>query len=327
MNQPINPDPEFEPQNNIESPLEEQQTVVVTEDAASTDVTDVTDATYVTETTEGTFEPGPAVVEVKRDVQSGMFGVPETAALVFSCLVLLGVIGFYFLVLAPAQNDLKNRKAQRNEQEKKLDELKKRFGDSTDTEKIVANLERSVEDFEFRFLPLASLGKASLYDRINGLIYAYRLRNTAGPAYSPLEIATLKADQPQEERGKTKFQSLFPGVYISMTVEGSYVNLRRFISELEASQQFVVISAVELEAAENTQQDTQDRPPNTAGGVGTVSGKPVYGQPGPPVQQTTRPAGPRGKTMGETVSLHLEMAAYFRRDMPMIPAEVPGAVK
>jgi hypothetical protein len=30
---------------------------------------------------------------------------------------------------------------------------------------------------------------------------------------------------------------------------------------------------------------------------------------------TTRPVAPRGKTVGETVSLHIELAAYFKRNL------------
>lgn len=311
VNPPINPDDEFEPRTDIiEEPLEEDQTVVVTEEIVET---------------EAPLETAPAVVGVKREAQGGILARPELVALALSGLVLLLVIGFYFLVLAPAQSDLKNRKAQRDDQEKKLDDLKGRFGNSTRTEEIVANLERSVDDFESRYLPIASIGRTGLYDRINGLMYAYHLRNTAGPDYSPMDISVQRGDQPQEERGKAKFQSLFPGVYISMTVEGSYANLRRFIGEIEASPQFVVISTVALEAAENTQQETTvaTGPPIAAGRTGTLSGKADFGQPPPPVQQTGRAAAPKGKTHGETVSLHMELAAYFHREGPMQPADAP----
>jgi len=313
----INRETELEPQNIVEEPLE--QTVVLPGEEV------------ILEEVEVQPELSPTVVEVDREVHSGMFGMPEIIGLALSCLVLLGMLGFYFLVLVPAQSDLKNRKTQRDEQEIKLTSLKSRFGDSSKTEEIVATLERSVNDFEFRYLPIASIGRTALYDRINGLMYAYHLRNTSGPDYTPLEISELRADQPQrEERGQTKFKSLFPGVYISMTVEGSYVNLRRFISEIEASQQFVVVSTVQLETAENTEQDASSAanpPQGSAGRMGTVSGQypPGVGQ------QPARVASPKGKTMGEVVSLHLELAAYFRREAvpgsALKPMEAPAAVK
>jgi hypothetical protein len=42
-----------------------------------------------------------------------------------------------------------------------------------------------------------------------------------------------------------------------MTLEGSYQNLRRFIREIETSNQFVVVSAVELEPSENNEKENQ----------------------------------------------------------------------
>jgi hypothetical protein len=223
-------------------------------------------------------------------------------------------------VVAPAASDLKTKKNQHDEQEIKLAGLKKQFGDNTTTEERVAKLEQSVSDFEFRYLPIASIGQTGLYDRINGLMSAYRLRNTAGPDYVPLEIISQRNDQPQEERGKNKFQTLFPGVYINMTVEGTYPNLRRFIGEIEASPQFVVISTMELQATENKEQEDLSKfqqPPNSQGANpagGTMGGKMSGGSvmTGPP--QQARPIERKGKTLGDVVSLHIELAAYFRRE-------------
>jgi hypothetical protein len=77
----------------------------------------------------------------------------------------------------------------------------------------------SVDDFESRYLPVATSGRTSLYQRINGLIGAYNLVNTTGPDYAPLETLDV-ADgvETDEERGRSKYKSLFPGVYVTMTV-------------------------------------------------------------------------------------------------------------
>lgn len=259
------------------------------------------------------------VTNIDRKVQGGMFAVPEIVGLAVSGLVLLAVLAFYFLALAPAQSDLKARKAKRDDLEKKLTDTKSRFGDITNTEVKVASLVQSVDDFESRFLPLSSIGRTALYDRLNGLMLAYGLRNTAGPEYTPLEIKEFKSDQPQQERGRAKFESLFPGDYINMTVEGSYVNMRRFVREIEASQQFVVISAIELEAAEN-KPDIRNpalppaqaiNPNNPNGGAGGGFDQPAR-------------TAPKGKTHGEMVSLHLELAAYFRREAAPARILVPA---
>jgi hypothetical protein len=292
----MNVEPEFESQNTVTEP------VAVAEPSTAPEIDVSPDA------------PRSGTPVSDRKVRGGMFGVPEIIAAAFSGLVLLAVLGFYFLVVSPAQSDLRARKAQRDEQDKKLVELKQKFGDSTTTEQQVARLEQSVSDFEFHYLPISSIGKTGLYDRLNGLMYAYHLRPTAGPDYVPLEIEVQKGQQPAQERGKNKFQSLFPGVYINMTVEGTYGNLRRFIGEIEASPQFVVISTVELQSTEskdeNALKTAQAANPQNGFSANTM----MPGQPGGGPPQPVKPAGPKGKTLGELVSLHIELAAYFRRE-------------
>jgi hypothetical protein len=294
----MNPENEFETQNTGVEPLDEQQANVP---APGGDIQPV----------------GSAITVTDRKVRGGMFGVPETIGFAFSCLVLLGVIAFYFFAVGPAQSDLKTKKAQRDEQEIKRNNLQAKYQNFSKTEEFVGSLEQSVSDFEFNYLPISSIGKTELYDRLNGLMYAYHLRNTAGPDYVPLEIVAQKGGQPTEERGKNKFQSLFPGIYINMTVEGNYANLRRFIGEIEASRQFVIISTVELQSTESKDEDAlkaalATNPQNSfaANNAAGKMGGPVMG----PQSQPLKPASPKGKTLGEMVSLHIELAAYFRRE-------------
>lgn len=299
------------PDDKIE--IQEQEIVAVKETAETVETTFTAEEPEAPEAA----QLAAAVSQVDRKVYGGMFALPEVIGLGFAGLMLLIILGFYFLALAPAQSDLKNKKARLDELEKKLVDAKSKFGNITQTEEKVAYLIQSVTDFEYRNLPISSIGRTALYDRLNGLMVAYNLRNTAGPEYSPLEIKEFRPDQPQEERGRAKFESLFPGDYINMTIEGSYVNMRRFMRELEASQQFVVISSVELEAAENSQETRNPGAPPA--GIDPATGQPI---------QTVRP---KGKTHGETVSLHLELAAYFRREAApaksLTPVQTSGTGK
>jgi hypothetical protein len=79
---------------------------------------------------------------------------------------------------------------------------------------------------------------------------------------------------------------LYPGLGINLTVEGTYPNLRRFVREIETGNQFVIINSVELEKATDS-----------AAAAAAMTGE--GGQPAP---------------RGSLVSLHLDMAAYFRRE-------------
>ena len=105
------------------------------------------------------------------------------------------------------------------------------------------------------FSSIQTNGQTALYQRLNGLIKAYGLTNSSGPDYAPLEIADPQRGQRgEEERGRDRYQSLFPGVYVSVTVDGSYQNLRRFIREVESSEQFITITSVEFVPAEKTKK-------------------------------------------------------------------------
>jgi len=262
-----------------------------------------------------------------RKVYAGMWGQSETATVGLGLLAILAVVILVVLVVLPAQKELEKNKAERDRLETELIASRGKYGTITTTEARVAELISSVDEFETRFLPVGTIGKSALYQRINGLIRAYGLVNTTGPDYAPLEISdSRRGQQTESDSGRTKFQSLFPGVYVTMTVEGSYQNLRRFIREMETGNQFVVISAVELEPAEG--KNKEDKTPTTVAQAqinnvqitpNNAAGFPqaqIPGQPITPFQTTTTTAAPkavRGKTHGETVSLRLEMAAYFRR--------------
>lgn len=245
-----------------------------------------------------------------RKVYAGMWGQAEIATVGLAMLAILAVIVLYIFFVLPEQKELADNKVKRDQLEMELNSAKQKYGSITDTESHVAKLIQSVDDFEGRILRFDSIGKPALYERLNSLIAAYGLVNTAGPDYAPLQI---KGQQVEEDKGKAKFQSIFPGVYVTTTIEGSYQNLRRFIREIETSEQFIVISAVELEPAENNDEKDSNQtsvaaaqPPNqfdriTKSGAITTSTTP----------QTVK--APRGKTSGEVVALRLEMAAYFRR--------------
>ena len=254
-----------------------------------------------------------------RKVYRGMWGPAELATAGLAVMAVLSALLLYVFFVVPSNRELEETRADRDRLEKEVASAKEKYGDITSTETQVAKLITSVEDFESNYLPIAATGRTALYQRINGLIAGYGLVNTTGPDFAPLEIADQdQGNRSDEEKGRSKFQSLFPGVYISTTVEGSYQNLRRFIQEIETGREFVVISAVELEPSDSEQKS----PEGTAPVQTSIPGNPAGGNPNFPQgvnpyggqQITQQPAArQRGKTHGETVRLRLEMAAYFRR--------------
>jgi hypothetical protein len=164
-----------------------------------------------------------------RKVAGGMWGPVEVAALAIGAVALGAVILLYIFAVAPAGRELARNRSEADRLEAEKMSAKTKYGEITTTEAQVGKLLTSVDDFETRFLPPAVNGRAALYQRINSLILAYGLTNTTGPDYQTLESADVNKDnESDEERGRAKFRSLFPGIYVTMTVEGSYQNLRRF---------------------------------------------------------------------------------------------------
>lgn len=255
-----------------------------------------------------------AVVVKRKKVYGGMWGTPEIIAVAAGAAMLFIVVLAYFFWVLPANRELARNKSEADRLEAELISAKSKYGEITTTEGQVSKLLTSVDNFQMSSLPVAANGQGALYQRLNGLFMSYGLVNTSGPDYAPLEIAGMNEDarSTDQERGRAKFRSLFPGVYVTVTLEGTYQNLRRFIRELETGRDFVVVSAVELAPSDN------EKP---AGPV-PVNAKPAL----QPNQAAPGMVQPKGKMHGEYVSLHIELAAYFRRPdfapmAPPLPAE------
>jgi Tfp pilus assembly protein PilO len=121
-----------------------------------------------------------------------------------------------------------------------------------------------------------------LYEDLNRLIIKNALRNTSGPNYAALDPAGSKTPG---KTTNTKWQNVYPGLAVDVTVEGSYQNIRRFVSELENSKQFVIINQVELQRAMQNNSAV-----DAATGVSPETG-----------------------SRASIVSLQLNLATYFQR--------------
>ena len=254
-----------------------------------------------------------AIVVKRRKIYGGMWGLPEIIAVSVSAAMLFIVVLAYFFWVLPNDRELARNKSEADRLEAELISAKSKYGEITTTEGQVSKLLASVDDFQMRSLPVASNGQGALYQRLNGLFMSYGLVNTSGPDYAPLEIAGMNDDaRSSDEKGRAKFRSLFPGVYVTMTLEGSYQNLRRFIRELETGRDFVVVSAVELAPSDT------EKPAGPVAVAVKPALKPDQAAPGMAARQ-------KGKMHGEYVSLHIELAAYFRRpDFAPMSAPLPA---
>ena len=219
--------------------------------------------------------------KLRRTSQNGPVGSAELIGLAGSFLILILVVVSYLYFLVPARTHLERAQLERARLQNQLRTSQDNVQRGLSTEAIVQDITQSLDAFESGGLTAAGRGRMDVYDSLNQLMRKNGLRNTSGPTYTPLDPIGTKTETGGAKATSSKWQSIYPGMAISVTVEGQYQNLRRFIREIETSKQFVVINSVELERATEA---------NTAAGADAGGGSRV-----------------------SPVSLRLDMATYFQR--------------
>jgi Tfp pilus assembly protein PilO len=242
------------------------------------------------------------VQRLRQSRQRSILGLPEIIGLSASGFLLLLVLLGYFFSLAPARARLEALNNDRNSLQRRLRISQEGFNSNVDAQATVNTINESLQRFEDERLAGRDEGRMALYTQLNDLIRRNNLRNTAGPNYVALEALGAEEQQQQganaatrQRSGNARWQTIYPGIGVNVTVEGAYQNLRRFLRDIELSKQFIVINAVELESVKDT-----DAPPpviTTAPDLTGTPGTKLVGQ------------GARATL----VSLRLDMAVYFKR--------------
>lgn len=220
-------------------------------------------------------------------------GLPEAVALAAAALLLVAAVFSYLFLLVPQRLRAQSLETDRADLERLLKSTNTVIGESKSTQQSVSEILGSLQNFEIEHLGEGSGGGLrNVVGELNRLIIKNKLRISGGINYTQLQEivpgAETKAQRPRAEEGGTRIvQSVFPGIGITLTVEGGYQNLRRFVRDVEADRQFVVINTVELEGVTDS---------------GASSAGPADG-----TATKTTPA------RGTAVSLRLDLAAYFRR--------------
>src|SRR5437870_12569080 len=244
------------------------------------------------------------LTQIKRAPVLSLIGLPELIGLAGAMLLALITLFAYFYFYLPAQSRLSTAQVERDRLQAMLRSSETNLKGTTKVSEDVNRINASMSDFESNWLPTAASGRLSLYATLNNLIKSNGLRNTAGPSYTPLEPLGSKAQiQPTasaEKQSNAKWQTIYPGIAVSVTVEGPYQRVRHFVRDIETSRQFLIINAVELEGL--TQSGVMPEVP-------AAGPSPVPGRGGRVAGPIAPPAGGRGTL----VSLRLDMATYFQR--------------
>jgi Tfp pilus assembly protein PilO len=226
------------------------------------------------------------LTRIHKARRRGVLGIAEIAGLSAGGLMLLAVLFGYFYFLLPAQSRLASLLLERDRLQQQLRVSQDDFRQGQDTKTTVEKITTSLQDFETLRLIAPGGGRMLLYEDLNQLMHKNGLRNTSGPSYTALEpLGSRSAEQAAAvaaNSAATKWQSVYPGIAVNVTVEGPYQNVRHFVRDIESSKEFIIINAVELERA--TESNSQ------------------------PVE-----SGPKAAPGGGLVSLRLDLATYFQR--------------
>jgi len=233
---------------------------------------------------------------IRKTPGFSLIGLPELIGLAGAALIALLTIFAYFYFYLPAQSRLTSAQLERERLQAVLRSSEKGLETNRTVSERVNEITASMKDFEANYLSAPAPGRMSLYTTLNDLLKSNGLRNTAGPSYSPLERIGTKSQinvtTTAEKQSHAKWQTIYPGIEVSITVEGPYQRVRHFVHDIETSRQFLIINEVELEGV-------------TQSGAAAEMAAVAPGRPG-----AVMPAL-GGK--GALVSLRLELATYFRR--------------
>ena len=244
-------------------------------------------------------------------------GIPELVGLAVAGLLLLAALFSYFYFLLPQQSRLADLESQRKRLSDELNAAGETFRSGEDTQTSNERILESLNNFESRHLVARERAATAVIEELNGLIRRNSLRITTGISFTQFEPVSADAPRQQQQQrgggGQKPIQNVFPGVGVSLTVEGPYPNLRRFVRDLEADQRFLVVNTVELEGVSDS------RAARAAEQAAPATGGLPVDPTAPPA--AAAPARPAGQTV---VSLRVNLAAYFRRPGGAAVADAPA---
>jgi hypothetical protein len=220
---------------------------------------------------------------MKAVSRTGTLNRVEIAAAAVALCAFILAISYYFAALGPEKERLHRLQEQFAEDQRLL--LKATTAVS-EVEKSPVDLARqakdSLEEFKTRWLKPQAQGRIAVINEINELAKKNGVRLTSG-----IEMHLSKEGdekKPSKQRNADAAVDAYPKLHTQFTVFGQYASLRRFISELEHSRQFLVIESIQLSSVEQVQRGartvaTAGQAPGAGSGVSLSIGLSTYFQP------------------------------------------------
>ncbi len=224
----------------------------------------------------------------------------ETVFLAAAVLFAAFVVTFYLTKIAPRQLEVSSLKKRGADAQIKLSQEARREEELKTQRENAQKILDSLHDFEAR-LKDKNNGKSEVMDEFPQLAKANHVSDGG------VTFRTIEPDPTTDNNGNPvqpaahndKQLSVYPALGLDTTVEGDYHDLRRFISDLERSKQFIIINSITLQSIDEKARRS-------------LKGAPL----GPAPGQAPRPAAAR--TVPEepttiTVSLKIETDTYFQK--------------
>ncbi|MDT7540117.1 MAG: Pilus assembly protein PilO [Acidobacteriota bacterium] len=222
------------------------------------------------------------LAKLRRSRRTSFLGVPEVIAL--ACAVALLALAFaaYFLLLVPENLNRASLERERQQLQTQIRSAGENRDQKRGVDETVDKIRQSLAHFETESLVPRDQSERGLIEELNEKIKRSGLAR-AQFSFIYQDDSQAGASQQSQQRVASNLsgsarrrQNVFPATDISLSIEGNYANLRRFIRDVESSPRFVVINGVQLEGLNET-------------GAGNAA-------------------------RGASVSLRLDMSAYFRRN-------------
>ncbi|HEY8460085.1 MAG TPA: hypothetical protein VIM99_06870 [Blastocatellia bacterium] len=169
------------------------------------------------------------------------------AAIAFASAVAI----FYSYAVAPLRFGIAPRHQQIQELKAYIEreniKEKNRRDQALNSQKIL----ESLRNFDDR-LPPDERGMTQIINEIDALSVTHKVI-ASGSNYRPEEADEVKLDEngnPKLQTARDKKPRIYPHLGVETTVIGDYPNLRRFISDLERSKQFLIINSLSFQGGD-----------------------------------------------------------------------------
>jgi hypothetical protein len=180
------------------------------------------------------------------------FSRVEMAVLGAAILFAFAVAIFYSYEVAPLSFALNSRQREIQELKKSVEEQNTKEKKTKDQAANAVKILESLRGFETRLSPDGT-GITQIINEIDALSGAHKVI-ASDSNYRKEEADEPKLDEngnPRLQPNRDKKPKIYPNFGVETTVVGDYPNLRRFLSDLERSKQFLIVNSLSFQGGDD----------------------------------------------------------------------------